>query len=123
MFRPQLMAWLLLTGVVPASECRIASGPDGLCAAVRFDPRRADLHVGSTLRVRVNGLDCAGSPTCVDCTNRRRRVQWHSSAPDVVSVDSTGQLLAKRAGAAEIRLEVDEVSTEPMTTMRIVVSP
>ena len=120
MFRPQPMVWLLLVGAAPGSDCRVVSGPDGVCAAVRLDPGQADLHVGTTMRVRVNGLDCAGGLTCVDCADRRHRVRWRSSAPGVAIVDSTGLSRAGDTGAADIRLE----SADGLTAgMRVIVSP
>ena len=122
MFRAQQVTWLLLVGAAPGSDCRFVSGPDGFCAALRLHPTRADLRVGSTLQVRVNGLDCADGVTCVDCTNRRRRVHWQSSAPAVVVVDSTGLIRARQVGTADIRLEVDDSLSELGAHMQVVVT-
>jgi hypothetical protein len=123
MHRPQVVAWLLLAGAAPGSDCHLSTGPEGVCAAVRLDPGRVDLRTGSTFRIQVSGLDCTGGPDCVDCAQRRRHFRWRSSAPDVATVDSTGVIRAGHSGSAEIRLESDDVASELVASMRVVVGP
>lgn len=122
-YRPQTVAWLLLAGAAPGSDCQLSTGPDGVCAAVRLDPGRVHLRAGSTFRIQVSGLDCVGGVDCVDCTQRRRHFRWQSSAPDVATIDSTGVIRAVRSGAAEIRLESDDVASGLVASMRVVVGP
>ncbi len=121
MYRPQLVAWLLLAGAAPGTDCRLSTGPDGLCAAVRLEPSRVDLPAGSTIRIQVNGLDCTRGLDCVDCTRRHRRFRFRSTVPDVATVDSTGLIRAEGPGGAEIRLESDAVASEVVASMRVVV--
>src|SRR4051794_4717788 len=78
MYRFRLFAWLLLAGTVPGGDCQLSTGPAGFCTALELEPSRADLRVGNTLRVRVDGLNCAGGLDCVDCASRRRRFRWRS---------------------------------------------
>jgi hypothetical protein len=120
MYRPQMMAWLLLAGIAPGSECRFSTGPDGFCGALRLDPSQVDLQAGSTLLIRVNGTNCAAGADCVDC---RRRFRWQSTAPEVATVDSTGLVRAQRAGSAEIRLESDDRPPAVLAGSRVVVIP
>ena len=120
MHRAHLLAWVLLASGAPGSECRFTSGPDGFCAALRLDPSRVDLHVGSTLLIRVNGTDCASGQDCVDC---QRRFQWRSTAPDVVTVDSTGLVRAEHPGSAEIRLESDGSPSAVLAGSQVSVTP
>lgn len=120
MHRAYMLAWLLLAGGTSGSECRLATGPDGLCAAFRLDPSRVDLHVGSTLLIRVNGTDCTSGQDCVDCL---RRFQWRSTAPDVVTVDSTGLVRAEHPGSAEIRLESDGSPSAVLAGSQVSVTP
>ncbi len=108
MYRSQLLAFLLLGGVAPGSECRVSTGPNGVCAALRLEPRRVDMTVGSTFQLRVTGLDCVSGRDCVDCANRRVRVRWRSSAPGIATVDSTGVVRAEGSGLVEIRLESED---------------
>jgi hypothetical protein len=124
MFRPHLMACLLLAGAARTSDCSFTSGPNGLCATFRLEPSRATLQSGDSLRIRVNGgIDCTTNLDCVDCTNRPRHFRWRSSAPEIVSVDSAGLIRGVHAGAAEIRFESDEPTPEAVATTRVLVSP
>jgi uncharacterized protein YjdB len=122
MFRHQIGIWLLLASASRTGECRVMTGPDGLCAFVRLEPARGDLRVGSTLRVRVNGLDCERGFAC-DCGAGRHRVRWWSTAPDVASVDSTGLVWAEHAGRADIHLESADGAEQPTAGMHVVVTP
>jgi Bacterial Ig-like domain (group 2) len=122
-FRHQFTIWLLLAGASQTGECRVVTGPDGLCAFARLDPARSDLRIGTTLQVRVNGLNCGPGLACVDCANRRHRGRWRSTAPDVASVDSTGLVDAERPGKADIRLEFDNWVDAPTASMQVVVTP
>jgi hypothetical protein len=115
-----MLAWLLLAGGASGSECRLTTGPDGLCAALRLDPSRVDLRVGSTLLIRVNGVQCTGTLDCVDC---QRRFRWRTTSPDVVTVDSTGLVRAEHPGSAEIRLESDGDPSEVLADSRVFVTP
>jgi hypothetical protein len=120
MHRAHMLAWLLLAGGAPGSECRLTTGPDGLCAALRLDPSRVDLRIGSTLLIRVNGSQCTGTLDCVDC---RRRFHWRTTAPDVVTVDSTGLIRAEHPGSAEIRLESDGSPSAILASSQVSVAP
>lgn len=118
----QLAVWLVLLAGSQARECRVVTGPDGLCAFVRLEPARSDLRIGTTLRVRVNGSTCSGRE-CLDCGNPPHRVSWRSTAPEVADVDSTGLVRAKHVGSAEIRLEPEEGAVGPTASMQVVVIP
>jgi uncharacterized protein YjdB len=120
MVRFQAAVWLLLAASSRTSECRLATGPDGLCAFFRLEPSSTDLRLGGTLRVRVNGLTCERGSSCLDCADRSHRVRWTSSAPDIASVDSTGVVRALRAGRADIRLDSDDGTG---AGMQVVVTP
>jgi uncharacterized protein YjdB len=113
-FRHPAVLLLLVVAVSRTGECRFASGPDGLCAFLRLEPATSDLRVGGTLRVRVNGLTCNQAADCVDCADRRQRVRWRSTAPDIASVDSTGLVRAVRAGRADIRVDSDDGASAGM---------
>jgi uncharacterized protein YjdB len=113
--------YLLLIAGSRADECRVVTGPDGLCAFLRLEPTRSELPIGTTLRVRVNGSTCSDRD-CVDC-GTRHRMRWRSTAPDVASVDSTGLVRAERVGNAEIWLESDAGSEGSTAGMQVVVVP
>lgn len=123
MSRLPLVACLLFAGMAQSTDCRVSTGPTGFCAAIRLEPDRAELHTGATLRIRINGLQCSGGLECTDCENRHRRFHWRSSAPDVVTVDSTGAIHARRPGRAEIRFEPDDGTAELAAGMQAVVVP
>jgi hypothetical protein len=112
MYRPHLIVWLLLAGAGPGSECSIATGPEGFCAAIRLEPRHFELPIGGTLQIKITGLDCVRD---------RTRVHWSSSVPDVVAVDSTGLVRARRTGAADVRLESEESVPRILASMRVIV--
>jgi uncharacterized protein YjdB len=117
----QIAVWLLLIAGSRTGECRVVTGPDGLCAFGHLEPTRGELRVGSTLHVRVNGAMCS-SRDCVDCDGTRHRVRWRSTAPDVATVDSMGLVRAEHVGRAEIRLESAD-GTMPSATMQVEVHP
>jgi hypothetical protein len=119
-FRFQAVFWLLLAASSRTTECRLATGPDGLCAFLRLEPSSTDLRVGGSLRVRVNGLTCERGTDCLDCADRSHRIRWRSTAPDVASVDSTGLVQALRPGRADIHLDSDDGIG---AGMQVVVSP
>ena|SRR5438876_1104993 len=104
----QIALWLLLIAGSRVSECRVVTGPEGLCAFGHLEPARSDLRVGSTLHVRVNGSTCSS--------------RWRSTAPEVASVDSTGFVRALHAGSAEIQLEPVDGSSPP-ASMQLEVLP
>jgi hypothetical protein len=117
--RLRAMAWLVLSSGTGGSECRLVSGPNGVCAAVRLEFVDRPLRVGTTVRIRVHGLECSGTG-CLDCAGHQRRLQWRSGSPEVATVDSTGLIRAVHPGVVEIRLEVDD-STEAATARMTVV--
>ena len=115
MVRPVLLASLLLAGAAQGSQCVFVSGPNGFCLAVRLVPDHADLRVGSTLQVRANG----GGGACTVGHGSR----WHSTRPDVATVDSTGLVRALGPGSAEIRMIADGESTAGSAAMAVNVAP
>ena len=123
MFRHEFAVWLLLAGASRTGDCRIVTGPDGLCASFRLDPARSDLRVGTTLQVRVDGLNCGRGLACVDCADPGHRARWWSTDPGVASVDSTGIVRAEHPGRADILLEVDDGTDDPTASMQVVVGP
>jgi hypothetical protein len=114
------MLLVVLTGV-RTGECRVVTGPEGLCAFGHLEPDRSELQVGSTLQVRVNGSTCSGLD-CVDCGSSGR-LRWRSTVPDVASVDSTGLVRAQRVGNAQILLEAVGDRTSSPFSMRVEVLP
>jgi Bacterial Ig-like domain (group 2) len=120
MSRPHLICWLLLVGAGHERDCRVATGPDGFCAAIRLEPRRTELPIGGTLQIKAPGLDCARRQNCPDCPGRGR-VHWSSTAPDVATVDSNGLVRAERMGAADIHLTTDEAVPQRLASMHVVV--
>lgn len=102
-------------------ECRVVTGPEGLCAFGHLEPARSELPVGSTLQIRVNGSSCSGRD-CVDCGSSGH-LRWRSTMPDVASVDSTGLVSARRAGNAQILLEPVGGATGSPLSMRVEVLP
>lgn len=121
MHRLQVAATLLLASAAPGSDCQLSTGPEGVCAVVRLDPNRVNLQPGSTIRIQVNGLSCAGGLNCVDCNQRQLLLRWRSSAPQVAAVDSTGAVRAGRPGTAVIRLETDEATPQLVASAQVLV--
>jgi Big-like domain-containing protein len=117
----QIAMLLVVLAGARTGECRVVTGPDGLCAFGHLEPDHSQLHVGSTLQVRVNGSTCSGRD-CVDCGNSGR-LRWSSTIPDVASVDSTGLVRARRAGDAQILLGPVGGSTGSPLSMRVEVLP
>jgi uncharacterized protein YjdB len=108
-------ASLLLLATAPASDCRLTTGPNGLCAGLQLDPSSAEMRSGTTLTIRINDFEAS----CFDSGGRRR---WESSAPEVATVDSNGLVRAGSAGAAVIRLMVERENA-PAAATRITVTP
>lgn len=119
--RHQIAACLLLIAGSGPDECRLVTGPDGLCAFLRLEPARSELHIGDTLRVRVNGATCSGGD-CIDC-GTRQRMRWRSAAPEVASVNSSGVIRAERPGSARILAESEAGSRASTADMQLVVVP
>jgi len=111
MVRPLLLASLLLTGAASGTQCVFVSGPNGTCLAVRVLPDHANLRVGSTLQLRVDG----GAAACSVGHGSR----WQSTRPDIAAVDSTGLVRALGPGSAEIRMTGDGDATEGSAAMRV----
>ena len=111
MVRPLLLASLFLTGAASGTQCVFVSGPNGTCLAVRVLPDHANLRVGSTLQLRVDG---GGGACAVGHGNR-----WSSSRPDVAAVDSTGLVRALGSGSAQIRMAGDGGAAEESAAMRV----
>ena len=91
----QVAMLLVVLAGARTGDCRGRHRPEGLCAFGHLEPARIELHVGSTLQIRVNGSTCSGRD-CVDCGSSVR-LRWRSTVPDVASVNSTGLVRARRA--------------------------
>ena len=70
--------------------------------------------IGQSAQLSANRLDAQGAPVV-------GTVIWSSSAPDRVSIDATGKLLAKAIGSAQIFAEVGGVRSIP--TIVLVAQP
>lgn len=118
----QVSLLLLLVAGSGAQECRVVTGPDGLCAFGHLEPTRGRLRVGTTLQIRINGSTCS-SLECIDCDGTRRRVRWKSTAPDIASVDSTGLVRGEKVGHAEIGIESLDGTRNSVLSMQAEVLP
>lgn len=80
----------------------MSAGPNGLCASFRVEPEDTRVRVGDTFRVQINPDGCTAAAGCGCAATALAGAMWRSGNPAAATVDSTGLVVARGAGAATI---------------------
>lgn len=80
----------------------VVAGMDRV-AVVRLTPGSGELRLGETLRFSATSFDLGGGQL------PDRRYTWHSSAPEIVRIDSSGAATALTPGSATVQAEDEGV--------------
>jgi hypothetical protein len=121
--RPRAVLVLLLLMAARDEGCNFSIGPDGLCASLRLEPGSSVIRVGESFRLRVNADGCSAAGGCPCADSAAALARWTSEDPRTVSVNSSGVVLGRRPGAADVVLRPATAGGWQRTRVHVTVVP
>lgn len=118
---PLNLAYLSLNEGIPSATLRSGSlRPLPLLVSMSVSPRDTSLYVGQTLQFTATGtFQDAGFDTVSELMTRFKKVNWSSSAPTVLSIDSNGIATGNLASGTPAQIIATSGSISAQTNVRV----